>query len=147
MFTATLIAALVAAGVATAKAIGKGVQAKRQRESREKEQKRHLTAAEQVAQETEQYRTQYKQQQMQGMRHQFAQMEPLQAAMERAYGGTAGYVAPNMDWLMKSRPNVGAARAPEERTVKKEKVNVTTAARDPDVYTGAGHAAPQQGNR
>lgn len=146
MFTATLIAALVAAGVATAKAIGKGVQAKRQRESREKEQKRHLSAAEKVALKTERHRAEFKQQQMQGMRHQFAQMQPLQDAMTRAYGGTAGYVAPNMDWLMKSRTNplppldFGEPAGPP-------KVNVTKAARDPDVYTGAGHAAPQQGPR
>lgn len=149
MFTATIIAALVAAGVATATAIGKGVQAKRQRESRETEQKRHLSAAEQVAEQTAQYRGQYRKKQMVGMQHQFEQMQPLQDAMTRAYGGTAGYQAPDMSWLMNppdTRANVRSGR--EERKVKtKKKESVTKAARDPDVYTGAGHAAPQQGPR
>ncbi|MEE9393423.1 MAG: hypothetical protein V3W41_13050 [Planctomycetota bacterium] len=147
MFTATLVAALVAAGVATAKAIGKGVQAKRQRESREKEQKRHLSAAEQVSQQTERYRGQYREKQMVGMQHQFEQMQPLQDAMMRAYGGTAGYQAPDMSWLMNPPETRANVRNEPERKVKAKKATASTAARDPKAYTGPGHAAPQQGPR
>lgn len=119
MFTATLVAALIAAGVATAKAIGKGVQAKKQRESREEQQAKHLSAMEQAAQQTAAYRGQFQEKQMEGLRYQQEQMQPLQDAMMRVYGGTAGYQAPDMSWLMdpQGRPNVD----PKVRTVKAEK--------------------------
>lgn len=133
MFTAQLVAALIAAGVATAKAIAKGVQAKRQREAREKAQKKHLSTAERLVQKQEEYRQQYKKEGIEGLRHQQEQLQPLQDAMAQAYGGTAGYQAPDMSWLMnppEARPNVG----PEVRKVKAKK---TTPEPKPEPWSGA----------
>lgn len=137
MFTASIIAALVAAGVATAKAIGKGVQAKKQRESREEGQAKHLSAMEQAAQQTAQYRGQFQEQQMEGMRHQMAQMQPLQDAMTQAYGGTTGYQAPDMSWLMQQPPQARSNVGPEVRKVKAKK---------PPKATRAPASGPQGGN-
>jgi hypothetical protein len=135
MFTSAIMAAILA-GVAVAKAIGKGVQAKRQRESREEAQGKHLSAMERAAQQTQEYRKHYKKQQLEGMQHQFAQVQPLQDAMTRAYGGTAGYEAPDMSWLMnppEARANVG----PAVRTVKSKKDEPATRTEP---------SAPQGGN-
>lgn len=126
MFTSAIMAAILA-GVAVAKAIGKGVQAKRQRESREEGQAKHLSAMEQAGEQTAAYRKQFKQEGMEGLRHQQEQLQPLQDAMMQVYGGTAGYQAPDMSWLMQpqaqGRPNVGVPGqgGGGARTVKSKK--------------------------
>jgi hypothetical protein len=91
---------------------------------------------ERAAQQQEEYRKHYKQQGLEGLQHQQQQLQPLQDAMMRAYGGTAGYQAPDMSWLMnppEARANVG----PEVRTVKSKKDEPATRANAP---------APQGGN-
>ena len=107
MFTAGLIAALISAAVAGATAIGKGVQAHKQKKERKEEQTKVTEAMGTAAGQTAAFREQSKEQAMEGLQHSMAQMQPLQDAMSRAYGG-AGYQQPDMSWLnQQPRPDGG----------------------------------------
>ncbi len=110
MFTAGLIAALISAAVAGATAIGKGVQAHKQKKERKEEQSKVTEAMGTAAGQTAAFREQSKEQSMEGLRHSMAQMQPLQDAMSRAYGGAGGpgYQQPDMSWLnQQPRPDSG----------------------------------------